>query len=95
MGIISWLILGLIAGFIGSKIVDSEWPGLVARYRLGHRGCHRRRSSVQRGWYARGNRIQHLEHDRCRHWLCRSALGLSCADGPSVMRFPRVSRFVC
>ena len=24
MGIISWIVLGLIAGFIGSKIVESE-----------------------------------------------------------------------
>ena len=28
MGIISWIILGLIAGFIGSKIVDSQGQGL-------------------------------------------------------------------
>jgi len=27
MGIISWIILGLIAGFIGSKIVNSEGHG--------------------------------------------------------------------
>jgi uncharacterized membrane protein YeaQ/YmgE (transglycosylase-associated protein family) len=28
MSIISWIVLGLIAGFIGSKIVDSEGQGL-------------------------------------------------------------------
>ena len=27
MGIISWIVLGLIAGFIGSKIVESEGQG--------------------------------------------------------------------
>ncbi len=27
MGIISWIILGLIAGFIGSKIVDKQGRG--------------------------------------------------------------------
>jgi len=28
MGIFSWIILGLIAGFIGSKIVDQQGQGL-------------------------------------------------------------------
>jgi uncharacterized membrane protein YeaQ/YmgE (transglycosylase-associated protein family) len=27
MGIVSWIILGLIAGFIGSKIVDRQGQG--------------------------------------------------------------------
>jgi len=30
MSIISWIILGLIAGFIGSKIVKQAGPGLDA-----------------------------------------------------------------
>jgi uncharacterized membrane protein YeaQ/YmgE (transglycosylase-associated protein family) len=35
MGIISWIILGLIAGFIGSKIVDSEGQGFWLNIVLG------------------------------------------------------------
>ena len=35
MGILSWIILGLIAGFIGSKIVDSQGQGLWLNIVLG------------------------------------------------------------
>jgi uncharacterized membrane protein YeaQ/YmgE (transglycosylase-associated protein family) len=35
MSIISWIILGLIAGFIGSKIVDSRGQGLWLNMVLG------------------------------------------------------------
>ena len=35
MGIISWIILGLIAGFIGSKIVDKQGQGLWLNLVLG------------------------------------------------------------
>jgi uncharacterized membrane protein YeaQ/YmgE (transglycosylase-associated protein family) len=35
MGIISWLILGLIAGFIGSKIVNKTGQGLWLDIALG------------------------------------------------------------
>ena len=35
MGIISWIILGLIAGFIGSKIVDSQGQGFLLNMALG------------------------------------------------------------
>ena len=35
MGIISWIILGLIAGFIGSKIVDSKVQGFWLNIALG------------------------------------------------------------
>jgi uncharacterized membrane protein YeaQ/YmgE (transglycosylase-associated protein family) len=35
MGILSWLILGLIAGFIGSKIVNRSGEGLVLDIVLG------------------------------------------------------------
>ena len=39
MSIISWVILGLIAGFIGSQIVNRQGQGILARYRPWH---HRR-----------------------------------------------------
>jgi uncharacterized membrane protein YeaQ/YmgE (transglycosylase-associated protein family) len=35
MGIISWIILGLIAGFVGSKIVDSRGQGFWLNIALG------------------------------------------------------------
>src|SRR5215469_8114197 len=35
MGILSWIILGLIAGFIGSKIVDSRGQGFWLNIVLG------------------------------------------------------------
>jgi len=35
MSIISWIILGLIAGFIGSKIVDSQGQGFWLNIALG------------------------------------------------------------
>ena len=35
MGLISWLILGLIAGFIGSKIVNKSGSGMIMDIALG------------------------------------------------------------
>jgi uncharacterized membrane protein YeaQ/YmgE (transglycosylase-associated protein family) len=35
MGIVSWIILGLIAGFIGSKIVDKKGQGFWLNIALG------------------------------------------------------------
>ena len=35
MGIISWIVLGLIAGFIGSKIVDKQGQGFWLNIVLG------------------------------------------------------------
>ena len=35
MSIVSWIILGLIAGFIGSKIVDSQGQGFWLNIALG------------------------------------------------------------
>ena len=35
MGIFSWIILGLIAGFIGSKIVDKQGQGFWLNIALG------------------------------------------------------------
>jgi uncharacterized membrane protein YeaQ/YmgE (transglycosylase-associated protein family) len=35
MGILSWIILGLIAGFIGSKIVDTQGQGFWLNMALG------------------------------------------------------------
>jgi uncharacterized membrane protein YeaQ/YmgE (transglycosylase-associated protein family) len=35
MGIISWIVIGLIAGFIGSKIVNKTGEGLIRDIILG------------------------------------------------------------
>jgi len=35
MGIISWLVLGLIAGFIGSKLVNKQGAGMLTDIVLG------------------------------------------------------------
>lgn len=35
MGLIAWIILGLIAGFIGSKIVNKRGEGLILDILLG------------------------------------------------------------
>jgi uncharacterized membrane protein YeaQ/YmgE (transglycosylase-associated protein family) len=35
MGIVSWIILGLIAGFVGSKIVDRQGQGFWLNMALG------------------------------------------------------------
>ena len=35
MGVVSWIILGLIAGFIGSKIVDKQGQGFWLNIALG------------------------------------------------------------
>lgn len=39
MGVISWIILGLIAGFIASKIVKRTGPGLILDLVLGMVGA--------------------------------------------------------
>ena len=44
MSILAWIILGLIAGFIGSKIVNSQGSGLILDIILGIVG------SVVGGW---------------------------------------------
>ena len=36
MGIVSWIILGLIAGFIGSKVVDKRGQGFWLNIALEH-----------------------------------------------------------
>ena len=39
MGVISWIVLGLIAGFIGSKIVNRSGQGLLRDIALGIAGA--------------------------------------------------------
>ena len=66
MGIISWIILGLIAGFIASKIVDKRGQGFWLDIALGNRRCSRRRIPVRSVRGIGGHRLEHLQHD-CRN----------------------------
>ena len=78
MSIVSWIILGLIAGFIGSKIVNREGQGfwLAGNYRRSGR-----RLSVRLLWRNGRHRSEHLEHDRRGCGLGRGACDLQCAEG--------------
>ena len=46
MGIVSWIILGLIAGIIGSKIVNRQGQGFWLDIALGNSRRSRRRFSL-------------------------------------------------
>ena len=78
MGIISWIILGLIAGFIGSKIVDSQGQGFWLNIALGVIGAL---LSVQLVRRDRRHRPEHLEHHCCGRRRDRRSTGLQCPDG--------------
>jgi uncharacterized membrane protein YeaQ/YmgE (transglycosylase-associated protein family) len=71
MGLISWIILGLIAGFIGSKIVNKTGDGLILDVILGVVGA------VLGGYLfnlfgAQGVRAEFMESARSSDWSnCR------------------------
>ena len=77
MSIISWIILGLIAGFIGSKIVNKQGQGLLLDVALGVVGAIVGGVIFSFFGATGNNRPQYLQHDRCNDWFCRSPLGLS------------------
>ena len=64
MGFISWLILGLVAGFIASKIINKSGEGLIMEVMAPHRGAGvtavahgpqiawRQAASAQRSWHS-------------------------------------------
>jgi len=78
VGIISWLILGLIAGFIGSRIVSKSGKGFFLDVALGIVGAVVGGSlfSLLGAQGITGLNV----YDRRDHWLCRGALGLSRRD---------------
>jgi uncharacterized membrane protein YeaQ/YmgE (transglycosylase-associated protein family) len=87
MGIISWIVLGLIAGFIGSKIVDSQGQGFWLNIALGIVGA------LVGGflfdvWGVGRYRAEYLQHDRRHRWIDRCAVDLQRADrsSPSLMQ---------
>ena len=72
MGIIAWIVFGLIAGFIASKIVNQS-GGSAARHRARRRRRGRRRVSVQPRRRQRGHWLQHLEPLRGRRGRRRAS----------------------
>ena len=76
MGIISWIILGLIAGYIGSKIVDKHGQGFWLNMALGIVGALDWWISVQFVWGGRRQRFEYLQHDRGDHRFGGGAAGL-------------------
>jgi hypothetical protein len=88
MGIISWIILGLIAGFIGNKIVDKQGQGLWLNC-VGNRRRAGRRISIRSVRRGGRYRLEHLQHD-CRNCgIGRGVADLQCADGSTQPRLTR------
>jgi uncharacterized membrane protein YeaQ/YmgE (transglycosylase-associated protein family) len=80
MGIISWIILGLIAGFVGGKIVDRQGQGLWLDVALGIVGA------LVGGFLFdlfehRHYRLEYLRHDRRNCRIDRCAADLQYVDG--------------
>jgi uncharacterized membrane protein YeaQ/YmgE (transglycosylase-associated protein family) len=46
MSFLAWIILGLVAGFVGSKIVNKTGEGIFLDINSGNRGSYRRRMAV-------------------------------------------------
>jgi hypothetical protein len=67
MSIIAWIVLGLIAGFIGSKLVNKTGGKVLPRHRPRYRRRRDRGLVVQPVWHARGHRVERLQSHRGRH----------------------------
>ena len=82
MSIISWIILGLIAGFIGAKIVNREGQGFWLDIALGIIGAVVGGFLFDLFGAAGVTGPERLQHDRCNRRLGRGAFGLQRAYGP-------------
>lgn len=82
MGIISWIILGLITGFIGAKIVNREGQGFWLDIALGIVGA-----LVGGFLFNLFGAFKHLLHDCRSHWLGGGATSLQRCNwaSPGVM----------
>ncbi len=76
MGIISWIILGLIAGFIASKIVNKTGSGLTMDIALGVVGAIVGGISCRAFLGIGGDRGEHQQHHHRGHRRDRCAVGL-------------------
>jgi hypothetical protein len=77
-GVIAWILVGLIGGYLASRMVNKTGEGLVRDIILGHcrRDCWRR--YIPRSWRPWRNRIQPLEHPGRVHRRRRGAANLPC-----------------
>jgi uncharacterized membrane protein YeaQ/YmgE (transglycosylase-associated protein family) len=64
MSIIGWIVLGLNAGFVASKIVNKTGEGVILDIVLGIVGGGGRRLAVRHLRGVRGDRLQPLQHAR-------------------------------
>ena len=96
MGIISWLILGLVAGFIGSKIVGKSGQGFWLDIALGIVGAIVGGFLFSELLGTEGitglNIWSMIDGNR---WLLRGAVRLSCAAASSLKCFPRANLAHC
>ncbi len=81
MSIFGWILLGLVAGFLASKIVDKSGGGMLFDVFLGVIGALAGGFLVQPFWRYWSYRVQHLQSDCCGGRLCRGSFSLSYADG--------------
>jgi hypothetical protein len=68
MGTVAWLVVGLIAGFIGSKIVNRSGEGLT-RYNPRHYRRVGRRRNLPSAGPPRHDRSESAEYRDCGYWL--------------------------
>ena len=61
MSFLAWIILGLIAGFIGSKIVNKRGEGLLLDIVFGNRWSDRRRMALQHVWRCWSHRVKSVQ----------------------------------
>ena len=76
MGVISWIILGLIAGFIASKILNRTGSGLVLDLVLGMVGAAVGGLIFSGLFGERGHRPQPVEHHCLGDWRDNRAVDL-------------------
>ena len=77
MSILAWVFLGLVSGFIASKMVNGSGEGLMMDMVLGVVRSVRRRRRVSSRRSGRRDGLQHLERLRLRHRLDPGARHLS------------------
>lgn len=73
MSFLAWIVLGLISGFIASKMVNKSGPGAIADIVLGIVGA------VVGGWLFNSiNRLKSLQHPSRRCWRGHRSDSLPC-----------------
>jgi uncharacterized membrane protein YeaQ/YmgE (transglycosylase-associated protein family) len=90
MGVISWIILGLIAGFLGSKMVDRQGQGFWLDIALGIVGALVGGFLFDLFGASGGHWLEHLQHDCCSRGRGRGAADLQ-RDNGSPARLIRVT----